>query len=90
MKTPKEKAKELFWEFLPIIEGWTSPEKSKIAKNLALVCATKIIESLQEYDENTEEYLKEDFGLNYFSCELGNMEKDFRYWESVRYELKKL
>ncbi len=28
--TPKEKAKQLLWKYLPLIEGWTAPEKTTL------------------------------------------------------------
>ena len=41
--TPKEKAEQLLWKYLPLIEGWTSPEKTDLAKKLALVCVNEIL-----------------------------------------------
>lgn len=48
----------------------------------------EIIDALESYDEQTEKYLKEEFGLEYFSSELQNMDGDFRYWDSVYKTLK--
>ena len=42
---PKEKAKQLLWKYLPLIEGWTAPEKTTLAKKLALVCVNEVIEA---------------------------------------------
>lgn len=59
------------------------------AKQCALICVNEILQSLNEYDENTESYLKEEFP-NYFSFEKQNMDSDFRYWEKVKEEIKNL
>jgi len=41
--TPEEKAKELIWKYLPILQGWTDPEKTKLAKQCALISIDEII-----------------------------------------------
>jgi hypothetical protein len=43
----------------------------------------EIIDALEHYDDQTEKYLKDEFGLEYFSAELQNMDSDFRYWDKV-------
>lgn len=48
----------------------------------------EIIDALENYDTQTENYLKEEFGLEYFSAELQNMDGDFRYWDGVLKEIK--
>ena len=40
--TPKEKAKELLWKYLPILEGWKQ-EYSNQAKQCALIAVDEII-----------------------------------------------
>ena len=59
-----------------------------VAKQAAILSAKEIIEALEEYDNSTEKYLKEEFGKDYFSAELQNMDSDFRYWSKVKYELE--
>ena len=41
--TPKEKAKELLWKYLPILEGWKQ-EDSNQAKQCALIAVDEIKE----------------------------------------------
>lgn len=89
--TPKEKARELAGKFTKHTlmfdrdiggDGWfAQPEE---AKQCASICVEEIIKALQEYDENTEGYLKEE---GYISAELQNMESDFRYWSAVKQEI---
>jgi hypothetical protein len=43
----------------------------------------EIIDALENYDDQTEKHLKDEFGLEYFSAELQNMDGDFRYWDRV-------
>jgi len=50
----------------------------------------EILRALEEYDERTEEYLKQEFGLEYVSVEKQNMDSTFRYWEKVKKELELL
>ena len=42
--TPEEKAKKLIWEYLPLIEGWTSQEKTNQAIKCSLLCVNKQLE----------------------------------------------
>ena len=35
--TPTEKAKELIWKYLPILDGWTDNKKTELAKQCALI-----------------------------------------------------
>ena len=44
--TPKEKAKQLLWEYLPILEGWTDVGKSQLAKQCALIAVDEIIDAI--------------------------------------------
>lgn len=43
----------------------------------------RIIAALEEYDVRTEKYLNEEFGVNYFSSELQNMDSDFSFYNQV-------
>jgi hypothetical protein len=43
--TPKEKAKELLWKYLPILEGWKYEDSNK-AKQCALIAVDEIIKQL--------------------------------------------
>ena len=45
--TPKEKANELIWEYLPKIEGWRSEEKTDLAKELALITVKQTLEIIR-------------------------------------------
>ena len=45
--TPKEKATELIWEYLPKIEGWKSEEKTDLAKELALITVEQTIDIIR-------------------------------------------
>lgn len=92
--TPKEKAEILVRSF-----GYKIGKEFKnggfrfnieIAIQCALIAVDEILKALYEYDKNTEEYLKDDFGDKFMSCELQNMEWDFRYWEEVKQEIQKL
>ena len=86
--TPKEKAKELFekmWIYaLPNANG-----RWEYAKQCALIAVREIMGALSEYDNRTEQHLKNDYP-NYISAELQNMEEDFKYWSYVLKEIEKL
>jgi hypothetical protein len=84
--TAKEKAKELVYKFDDTME-FSTPQR--FAKKCALIAVNQIIEALETYDEMTEKHLKREFP-NYLSCELQNMEQDFRYYEQVKREIEKL
>lgn len=89
--TPQEKAKEIYCHYtdaLNIRDLQTTA--NPFAKQCALICMKEIIEALYEYDEITEKYLKEEFGTDYFSTVLQNMDSDFRYWDQVKQEIEKL
>jgi hypothetical protein len=84
---PKEKAEELVNKYLlktPV--GFHIDD----AKQCALIAVNEIIDALELYDTLTELYLKQEFGLDYFSSELQNMDNDFRYWDKVKQEIEKL
>ena len=70
---PKEKANN-------IIDIFSS-------KEMAIHVVEEIIDALETYDDRTEDYLKDEFGKEYFSCELQNMDSDFRYWSKVKSEI---
>jgi hypothetical protein len=42
--TPKEKAKELLWKYLPILESWKVDDSSK-AKQCALIAVNEIVKN---------------------------------------------
>lgn len=50
----------------------------------------EVIDALSNYDQQTETYLKEEFGLTYFSAELQGMDGDFRFWHGVFSEIKNI
>jgi len=62
---------------------------SKFGKEVAVKVVDEIIDALSLYDEFTEQHLKDEFGLEYFSSELQNMDGNFRYFDKVKYELNK-
>lgn len=89
-----EKAKELVDKFLPIVDcgenRYTTKVQESNAKQCAKICVEEIIKGLSEYDERTEQYLKEEKGIDFTSYELQNMDSSFRYWNSVLNEIEKL
>lgn len=60
-----------------------------VGLTVALFVVNEIIDALEKYDDFTEQYLKDEFGIEYFSAELQNMDGDFRYWSKVKHELNK-
>jgi len=72
--TPKDKAADLI---------------NKFSKELAPKVVDEIIDALELYDILTELYLKQEFGIEFFSSELQNMDDDFRYWDKVKQEIEK-
>jgi len=52
--TPKEKAKELVWKYLPILEGWTDSYKTEKAKQCAIIAVDEVINGnfAEGYDHN--------------------------------------
>lgn len=101
--TPKEKAEELIDKYKPLCKDLKSVGildgravyidddvlNNAAAKQCALIAINEIIDALETYDERTEKHLKREFP-NYLSCELQNMEQDFRYYEQVKTEINKL
>jgi len=67
--TPLEKAEQLI---------------DNVGVLIALFTVNEIIDALEKYDDLTEQYLKDEFGIKYFSTELQNMDSDFRYWNKVK------
>jgi len=72
--TPLEKAEQLI---------------DNVGVLIALFIVNEIIDALETYDNFTEQYLKDEFGIEYFSSELQNMDSDFRYWNKVKQEILK-
>jgi hypothetical protein len=72
--TPLEKAEQLI---------------DNVGVLIAVFIVNEIIDALEKYDDLTEQYLKDEFGLEYFSAELQNMDSDFRYWNKVKQEITK-
>jgi hypothetical protein len=86
-----ERAKELYESHFNILTRRGEYSFShKDAVDCSILTVNEIIDSLELYDELTEQSLKEDFGIDYFSCELQNMDSDFRYWLKVRLELQEM
>lgn len=92
--TPKDKAKELIEKYLKLDieiggqhDGYLTM-KIHNAKQCAIIAVDEILIALYEYDNRTEQYLKEQ-GIEYQSYELQNMDADFRYWQEVKQELNK-
>jgi hypothetical protein len=92
--TPKEKAKELTLKFMKIDSDSEKFDEFEMklfyAQRCALIAVDEIIDALEKYDELTEKHLKDEFNVTYFSCELQNMDSDFRYWNKVKQEIEKL
>lgn len=78
-----EKAIELYSKFQAYYTDFE-------AKKCAIICVDEVTKALEEYDERIEKYLKQEFGLEYFSVEKQNMDSSFRYWEKVKKELELL
>jgi len=91
MSNPQEKAEELFKKYYNYLKANLMDDKEawEDAKECALIAVEGILEGLKEYDERTENYLKEDFP-DYFSFELQNMEQDLRFYEQVKKEIELL
>jgi len=88
--TAKEKAVELYNKYEQLGKDFTrGVSMAEFAKQCALIAVDEILEALKEYDERTENYLKEDF-IDYFSFELQNMEQDLRFYEQVKKEIELL
>ncbi len=99
--TAKEEAKKMIDKYLdlPIDFPYIDSEDGycigsgymthKSAKKCALIDIENTIEALETYDDMTEKHLKREFP-NYLSCELQNMEQDFRYYQKVKQEIEKL
>ena len=91
--TAKEKAEDLIKKFtlntrcFSETKGWK--DSLYDAKQCALIAINEIIDALETYDERTEKHLEREFP-NYLSCELQNMEQDFRYYEQVKTEINKI
>ena len=85
--TPKEKAKELVDK---IDEATTYILPRHVVKQLATIVVDEVIDSMSEYDNLIEEDLKDEFGIEFYSSQLQNMESDFRYWSKVENEIEKL
>lgn len=95
--TPKEKAKELYLKYSPYDVSYCDPLGNEIdgyyelhAIRCALNTVNEIIKALYEYDDNTERYIKDVYGKDFFSCECQNMDSDHRYWGEVKMEIEKL
>ena len=93
--TPKEKAISLVdtYRIMLMNSNTECGEEilcTVIAKYCALIAVDKIIDALEKYDELTEKHLKDKFDVTYFSCELQNMDSDFRYWNKVKQEIQAL
>lgn len=95
--TPKEKAKELYLKYCPYDISYCDPMGGEIegyyelhAIRCAITTVDEIIKALYEYDNNTESYIKETYGKDFFSCECQNMDSDQRYWSKVKSEIEKI
>lgn len=59
------------------------PDNKDLQGRVAKILVKEMGKSLDLYDELTEGHLKEEFGLEYFSAELQNMDGDFRWVNKV-------
>lgn len=71
---------EIFREFTPAEEEL----EYTLTVKCAIACVDQIIDALENYDDLVEKDFKEQFGVTFFSCELQNMDTDFRYWSRVK------
>jgi hypothetical protein len=76
--TPKEKAKELLWKYLPILEGWKYEDSNK-AKQCALIAVDEII-SIVPYENYNRDTL----------CPYDFADLSREYWQEVKQEIEKL
>jgi hypothetical protein len=83
--TPKEKAENLVDKMLKQVGYDTG-----LAVPCALIAVDEIIDSMSRYDDLVEEDLKREFGIEFFSCEVQNMDGDFRYWQQVKQEIENI
>lgn len=89
----KEKAQEIVDQYKPFVycflgSGMLVNQENegvilKNAQECAKIDVKNTIDALENYDEMTEKYLEEEFDTEYISCELQNMDGDFRYWSKV-------
>lgn len=83
-------AKELIEEQIILFQSFGKEISIHMIKNITKDCIRRIIVALEEYDTRTETYLKKEFGQNYTSAELQNMEQDFRFYDKVLTAIDKL
>ncbi len=86
----KEEAQELINKYLYLTSDSTIENRERTAKECAKIHVNGILKALEEYDDRTEKYLKQEFNLDYQSVELQNMDSSFRYWEKFKKELELL
>lgn len=89
----KEKAQEIVEMYKSVVYPYsgggfmTGTESDEVilmnAKHCAKIDVQNTINALAYYDDMTEQYVKAQFGVDYTSVELQNMEQDFRYWDKV-------
>lgn len=89
----KEKATEIVEMYKSVVYPYsgsgfmTGTESDEVilmnAKHCAKIDVKNTIEALAYYDDMTEQYVKAEFGVDYSSVELQNMETDFRFWDKV-------
>lgn len=89
--TIKEEVQEIINKYKELGKDFTrGVSMEDFAKECAKIHVNGIIKALEEYDERTEKYLKQEFNLDYQSVELQNMDSSFRYWEKLKKELELL
>lgn len=82
--TPKEKAKEILWKYLPILESWKDDNSNK-AKQCALIAVNEII----EFSEKLGEILYKEVGTDSYESRCKNY--DLReFYKQVMQEIEKL
>jgi hypothetical protein len=89
----KEEAKKIYDSFYNVYiedeDEHYAGTIERLAKNFTVFSIKRIIKALEDYDKNTEDYLRQDFP-EYSSFQLQNMESDLRYWGQVLLEAEKL
>ena len=79
---PKEKAKELIWKYLPILEGWKHKDSNQ-AKQCALIAVDEIMKA--PHENNYIELIPTDAeNTDWF------WDKFDEYWKEVKNEIEKL
>ena len=84
--TPQQQAEALIIKWMPFHNSYLGMafEILECSKVYALMEINGIEQALSEYDNNLERYIIDEFGKEYYSAQVQNMDGDFRYWTKVK------